>query len=75
MRKGERKSSVCIPDEVEVLQHAGHLLTLLLQVLRTELGLWGVRDPTALLPENLQRVVRQLQHTQEVQLAGLIHIP
>lgn len=65
----------CIPDEVEVLQHSGHLLTFLLQVLRAELELGGMRDPATLLPQEPQRVVHQLQHTQEVQLAGIIHIP
>lgn len=43
----------CVPDEVEVLQCAGHLLTFLLQVLRTELGLGGVSNPTTLLPQEL----------------------
>lgn len=44
---------VSVPDEVEVLQCAGHLLTFLLQVLRTELGLGGVSNPTTLLPQEL----------------------
>lgn len=64
-----------LPDEVKFLQHAGHLLTFVLQVLSAELGLGGVGDSTAFLPQELQRVIHQLQHAQEVQLAGFVHIP
>lgn len=66
---------VNVPDEVKVLQRTGHLLTFLLQLWRTELKLWGMRDPTTLLPQELQRMVHQLKHAQEVQLARLVHIP
>lgn len=66
---------VILPEDVEVLQHTGQLLTFLLQVLRTEVGLRDGTGPATLLPEDLQRVVRQLQHRQEVQLAGLVHVP
>lgn len=64
-----------VPHKLEVLQHTGHLLTFFLQVLWTKLGFGDMRDLTTLFLQELQHVVRQLQHTQEVELSNFIHIP
>lgn len=69
-----RPAEAELPDELQALERSGHLPTSVLQRRWSEVSSGGVAvgggEAAALLPQHLQAVVQQLQHRQQVQLAG-----
>lgn len=61
-----------VPEELQTLQRSPHLPTCVLQPRRAHVRSGGVGEPAPLLPQQLQALVRQLQQTQQVQLAALV---
>lgn len=59
-----------LPDELQALERSGHLPTFVPQLRWSEVSSGGVAQVAALLPQELQAVVHQLQHTQQVELAA-----